>query len=558
MPTVTEFEKKKTDLLANFTRFEFFNHVFEKAIIKRKAQVLNCLKLRIGIKNSQQKYSELFEVLNRIVSSKLQKTSKSRSFFMFLKQKTKNQNFFLKKISIILKNKNLSFFELFLHRLKLNRIIISKKQDNFLSLNNTIKHHHKTCLLFAISTLKSNENKTIKNENTITLKKYQFYEKKVSEIQSNFEVLQKEFQKAIKSNQSLSKNYEELKTELEKQNANILKIENEKENQKAEISKLKLNILENSKCILKSETNIKQSLTFQDTLKSTIITQQSAFEKISLKLQKKNTKIEKLNSEITKKSEQVNIQSDNFEKSHKSGLALQKNILILTENSREQEKVIHKKDSEIGQLTIQLKTQSEETTRVKNEKSKSEESRINSLQTKLDLLFRENEAIKLEASQQQTLFSENHKSTTLNRNALANENKELKSSISKLNKEKIDFFRDLSVLNDRYQALLAQQDDKNKVIRDYENKLEEYEEQLQKCKVIIEQLTQQGKASFEHNQFGFETQEVSFVSSKSNREKFSVKGSRGEKELEDSHDDIMKRVSKIHEKYAKVKTDKKT
>lgn len=431
--------------------------------------------------------------------------------------------------------------------------ILRINANNFVSkLTLIVKNHQKKSTFNSFSRLVLNFIQSVLMKNLNMKKKMGLYEQKIKEIQNNFQFVQTEIQNTEKEKHELSQSLLAMTTQKENLSKNVQSLQKQVEVLTLKNQNCETNLILNSKSLISLQDQLNSSLQFQELMKSAIIDLKAANKKLIKKLTRSETKLQETEFQHNEMFEQSKSNEKDLENRAKTIANLQKDVLALSENSKEKDNEIKRKDQEVFKLNNLLLSKTAEISKIKDEKNLNEEARIRSLQNKLDNVFNENEELKSELQKHKSFLQETQKSASSSKSQLSIENMDLKSTIAKMNKEKLVFFRELSLLNDKYQKLEHEKEESAKTLNTYQSKLEEYEHQLQKCKVIIEELTKTPR-----NVLFSQDHEVSFVSSKSNREKFSIKNANPEViEDDDSHDDIMKKVNQIHEKYAKIKTDK--
>ncbi len=229
----------------------------------------------------------------------------------------------------------------------------------------------------------------------------------------------------------------------------------------------------------------------------------------------------------------------------------EKEITSLNMTLKSKENDFKRMETQNGDMKAKIKELEADILKSKHNHKNNEESRTRVLQCKVERLFEENEALRSELRNREHQVDESQKIFTQAKTVHSNELDDLKNTVHRLNKEKIDFFKDMTLLNDKYQVAIREKEKMTKISKGLENKVEEYESQMQNYKEIIEKITSKESDSYlysakEKANLG----QISFVSGKSDREKFSILAEK-EQGLGESTEDILQRVTKIREKYEK-------
>lgn len=553
-PTVTQAELKKTEALANYTRLEVLHQRLKNLERKNKTLALATLRrLLVGpsragkVEAGARKLERLFRAHPKVLGWKARffgaiRSHKNRLFPMIAKLESiflvqfraQKQRFFWKLATNVTKFRGLRGPVSILgglERAKTRQAL----QAGWGNLRRC-QEAHQARVAIGLA------------------KKVEMFERKIPEMQQNWDRVQLELEQSVKVNSQLTDKLAALRKELEGKRQTSTDLEEQLANSEAERAALKKTLNENLKSMGRLESQMRGLVEVDRQLHVQLRENKAGFDRLLKSHSAQETQLQESQSALGKATETVAVLNSEVDRLAKANGVFQKNIFALTEQAAEKSREAKKKDSEIARLTEQIRDLTNEITKSKSEKYQFEETRVKNLQGKLETLFGENEELKGELDRTQAQLLELQKASAAAKSQLSIEVKDLKMTISKLNKEKLGLFKELSDLNDKHDTAILEASKKSEEIRTLQVKLVDYEDQLGKYRGVIEQLAMApmaAKTPTDSPAWEVDGQEISFVSSKSHREKFSVKKSQMPVELDKSMDDVMKRVSKIHEKYAK-------
>lgn len=230
----------------------------------------------------------------------------------------------------------------------------------------------------------------------------------------------------------------------------------------------------------------------------------------------------------------------------------EKEINSLTLALKTKDADIHKLNSHINELKTTIRQMDEEANKLRQNQRTNDDSRLKVLQSKVERLFTENDTLRNELKIRDQQIEESQKIFTQAQGANNLELENLRTVVNRLNREKVDYYKEFSLQNERFQATLKEKDRLSKISQALEEKIEQYETQLQEYKEMIERImSKQNDSQIYHPKDNSTLNHVSFVSNKSDRERYSILQPDADPLYPDSTEEILERVSKIREKYEK-------
>ena len=261
------------------------------------------------------------------------------------------------------------------------------------------------------------------------------------------------------------------------------------------------------------------------------------------KIDKQKNKV--LEAEIASLSQSVN-------RSQQLMPEFEKEINSLTLALKTKDADIHKLNSHINELKTTIRQMDEEANKLRQNQRTNDDSRLKVLQSKVERLFTENDTLRNELKIRDQQIEESQKIFTQAQGANNLELENLRTVVNRLNREKVDYYKEFSLQNERFQATLKEKDRLSKISQALEEKIEQYETQLQEYKEMIERImSKQNDSQIYHPKDNSTLNHVSFVSNKSDRERYSILQPDADPLYPDSTEEILERVSKIREKYEK-------